>query len=107
MSKKSTQGFSSSYRRQTDRHLVVDSPVRTKGNTYFSVGKAVCCNDDHMVCSLLFNNDFAVMEMTFRQCRRCADGSSLSDIPVTAVQNQLICSHPFDRAEWVCRLKIL
>lgn len=66
---------------------------------YLSVGKVVCCNDDHMVCSLLFNNVFAVMETTFRQCRRCADGSSLSDISVIAVQNQSSCSHPFRRAE--------
>jgi len=74
---------------------------------YFSVCKAVCCNDDHMVCSLFFNNDFAVMETTFRQCRRCADGSSLSDIPVIAVQSQSSCNHPFGRTEGVCRLERL
>jgi len=74
---------------------------------YFSAGKAVCCNDDHMVFSLLFNNDFAVMETTFMQCRRCADGSSLSDNPVIAVRILLSCRHTFGRAEGVCRLEIL
>jgi hypothetical protein len=74
---------------KTDRLLIVDSPMKKEGQKCFSVGKAVCCNDDHMLCPLLFNDDCAVMETTFRHCMRCTDSSSLSRISVIALQSQI------------------